>query len=320
MEVFKALDFFGSYLHWYVNKQKKVYTFLGGILTILSFVVCFIVLVKLLREIITRNNPQINIDEHPSNEYPKIKFGEEKIYIPWRISDYRIRKVNFTGLIYPVVYYYYGIKDKKTDTMPFNYKIIEYKKCSETDAVTNYNFNNSEVDLSTLYCIDMDDLYMGGDYFHDFVYHIQLELFLCEDGVNYNTPGKKCTDVNELVKIIGENNSWHFEFYYPEILVKSQNKKNPIEIYYNNHYYNLNKLNTKVERLYLKQYTLIDDQGWIFENEKTSSIWGVDRIDSDSYVRSDGNDIITDLSSSKIYSLVIYLDSNKKYIRENIKN
>ena len=316
MKIFKSIDFFGSYLHWYVNKQKKVYTLLGGILTIISFVICFIVLVNLLRGVVARN-PQINMDDQPSMEYPKIKFGEEKIYIPWRIADYSVHSVNFTGLIYPIIYYYYGEKDKKTGAMPYNYKILKYRNCNETDIEIYHKFNNSIVDINSLYCIDMEDLYMGGDYFHDFVYHIQMDLFLCEDGVNYNTPGKKCTDFNELLNIIGEDNGWHFEFYYPEILIKSQDKKNPIEIFYNSHFYNFNKLNTKVERLYLKQFILIDDQGWIFEKKNTTSIWGFDRIDSDSYARSDGNDIITDFTSSKIYSLVIYINSNKKIYTRN---
>ena len=316
MEIFQSLDFFGSYLHFYVNKQKKVYTLLGGILTIISFVVCLIVLINLFRGVISRN-PQITMDDQPSKEYPKIKFGEEKIYIPWRIADYSVHSVNFTGLIYPIIYYYYGVKDKKTGAMPYNYKILKYKNCNETDIEIYHKFNNSIVDINSLYCIDMEDLYMGGDYFHDFVYHIQMDLFLCEDGVNYNTPGKKCTDFNELLNIIGEDNGWHFEFYYPEILIKSQDKKNPIEIFYNSHFYNFNKLNTKVERLYLKQFILTDDQGWIFENKNTTSIWGFDRIDSDSYVRSDGNDIMADFTSSKIYSLVIYVNSNKKIYTRN---
>ena len=312
MELFKSLDFFGSYLHWYVNKQKKVYTLLGGVFTIISLIICFIVLISLLNGIITRNNPQITMDDQPSFEYPKIKFGEKKIYIPWRITDYSIHKVNFTGWIYPIIYYYYGIKDKKNGSMPFYYKILEYKNCNETDIENVYKFNNSFVDINTLYCINMEDLYMGGNYFNDFVYHIQMELFLCEDGVNYNTPGKKCTNTDELNNIIGKNNSWLFEFYYPEIFLKTQNKKNPFEIFYNSHFYNFNKLNTKVERLYLKQFTLIDDQGWIFENKKTTSIWGFDKIDSDSYTRSIENNILTDTSSSKIYSLIIYINSNKK--------
>ena len=112
MELFKSLDFFGSYLHWYVNKQKKVYTLLGGVFTIISLIICFIVLISLLNGIITRSNPQITMDDQPSFEYPKIKFGEKKIYIPWTIGDYHSHDANFTGWIYPVVYYYYGERDK----------------------------------------------------------------------------------------------------------------------------------------------------------------------------------------------------------------
>ena len=82
MEILRSLDFFGSYLHWYVNQKKKVYTRLGGILSVISIVICFIVLVYLLSGIIKRKNPQTTEEEQSINEYKIIKFGEENIYIP----------------------------------------------------------------------------------------------------------------------------------------------------------------------------------------------------------------------------------------------
>ena len=313
MDLFVSLDFFGTYLHWYVNRQKKVYTSLGGILTSISVIICFIISAFYFSSYIKRENPQTTENDETNTEFKKIKFGEEKIYVPWTIADYHIKKVNFTGYIFPVIYYFYGERDKQTGTLPYDYKILNYKYCNETNLNSLDYFQDSYVNFDTLYCIDMEDLFMGGDWFHDFVYHIQMDFFLCEDGVNFGTKGKKCTNDTELTKIIGADNAWHIEIYYPEVQFNPKNKKQPLQIFYNTHFYNFNKLNTKVERFYFKEYIMVDDKGWFFKNEKYTKFWGFDQIDSDTYSRSpDGNDFITDFSSSKIYSLVIYLSRNTK--------
>ena len=321
MEILRSLDFFGSYLHWYVNQKKKVYTRLGGILSVISIVICFIVLVYLLSGIINRKNPQTTEEEQSINEYQIIKFGEENIYIPWTIADYRTQNVNFTGWLYPIIYYFNTTKNKKTGEMIFDYKILNYRYCNETNINNLEYFKNNNIDFNNYYCIEMEDHYIGGSKFHDFEYHVQMDFNLCEEGVNIGTPGKKCTDFEKLDEYIGENNNWHIEFYFPEIQFKPKSIEKPIEIVYSSRFYNFNKFNTKVERLYLKQFSLIDDQGWIFEKKKNSSNWGLDRIDHDSYTRSfDGKDLISDFTSSKIYSLIISLNINKKlFTRKYIK-
>ena len=321
MNLLISLDFFGSYLHWYVNHQKKVYTRLGGVLTIISFSICIMVLIFLFTDFLNRENPNTTSNDILSNEFKKIYFNQEKIFIPWTIRDYNSYKINFTGLIYPVVYYFYREKNKKTKNISFDYKILNYTLCNKTNLKNINYFKNSYVDLGELYCIEWDNLIMGGKWAYDFLYHIRIDFFLCEDGVNFGTEGKKCTDFDELTKYIGDNNEWHIEIYYPEIQFNPRNKNNPMEIFYNNHYYNFNILNTKIERIYLKEFTMIDDQGWIFGNKKNLTFWGFEKLESDSYIRSKYlNNSFSNSSSSRIYSLVIYLSSNSKiYTRKYTK-
>ena len=78
MEYLPAFDFFGSYLHFYVNHKKKVYTHLGGILSIISISICIFIFIILLKELIDRKNPQITENDYINREFKKIKFGEKK--------------------------------------------------------------------------------------------------------------------------------------------------------------------------------------------------------------------------------------------------
>ena len=73
MEYLPAFDFFGSHLHWYVNHKKKLYTRLGGLLSITSILICTLIFIILFKELMDRNNPQITENDYPNNGYKKNK-------------------------------------------------------------------------------------------------------------------------------------------------------------------------------------------------------------------------------------------------------
>ena len=161
MELLVSLDFFGGYLHWYVNHQKKIYTKLGGILTLTSFIICFSVSTLSFKNFIKRENPNLTENEIINNESKKIKFGKEKIYIPWTIADYHVKRVNFTGYLYPIIYYFFGERNMETNVMPYKFKILNYTLCNKTNLKSLKYFQDSYVDFDSLYCIDMDDLFFA---------------------------------------------------------------------------------------------------------------------------------------------------------------
>ena len=45
--------------------------------------------------------------------------------------------------------------------------------------------------------------------------YIEINLHLCQDGINFNSSDPRCTKINELLKY--KNTSWLFEFYYPVV-------------------------------------------------------------------------------------------------------
>ena len=57
-----------------------------------------------------------------------------------------------------------------------------------------------------------------------------IHLFLCEDGVNYNTSDPRCSNINNLYKYI--NNSLSFDIYYPIVQFQPTNLKTPISVIY----------------------------------------------------------------------------------------
>ena len=80
-----------------------------------------------------------------------IQFFKEKIYIPWSIRNYKNHKLDFSNSIYPVIFYYYGERNKKSNEMHFNYSILNYTLCSETD-LKKYFYSDS-ISFDDYYCI-----------------------------------------------------------------------------------------------------------------------------------------------------------------------
>jgi len=128
--------------------------------------------------------------------------------------------------------------------------------------------------LDKLYCIDMDDLDMGGSWNSKFINYIRLD--------NDNTTN--CTKPEYLTSLYGEENNWFFELLYPTIQFQPNNKKIPVFVLYNSYYYGLNTNSNKVDRVYLQENIFKDEQGWIFSRPiRNKTYWGVSSIKSDFY-------------------------------------
>ena len=307
-EICKYMDSFGTKYTFYTDGKPRFYTILGGILTIVSYLLSLSVLIYFSIDgfkCLTSTTFFINIF---SGEHPKIKFNEEKIWIPWRIVDYNNNFVNHTNLIYPMIYYYEGERKTTNDHFELKSKLIDYKLCNETSMINkpeNYFFG---APLDKLYCIDMDDLEIGGAWIGLYINYIEMNFYLCEDGINYNENNIKCTTSEKIYKNIGKNNSLKIEFYYPNVKFQPTNKNNPMIIFYNQYYYHVSKFSNKIDRLFLQEHILSDDKGWLHKKIINSSYWGYSGFEGDSYFTSDKEDLINKGSTSRFYSLSLYME------------
>ena len=78
-EIIKYCDFFGTKYHFYTDGKPKLYTILGGILSIISIIICLLVFFSINYNEILRKTPTPARSSIPSEGYHKIKFGKEKI-------------------------------------------------------------------------------------------------------------------------------------------------------------------------------------------------------------------------------------------------
>jgi len=317
-EILKYIDSFGTKFTFYTEKNRKFYTPLGGILTLLSIIFGVIVFIHINIDDFLHNNPNSTTSIVKEN-YRNIKFREEKIWIPWRIRDYSGKKVNHIGLLYPIIYYYKGIRSDPKEGMDLSYSILNYRLCNETSMK---NFSDSyiiDIDLDQIYCIDMEDLNIGGSWDTDYINYVQFDLFACKNGINYDKNNKNCTSYEKIIENATDNNSYEFELYYPVVQYQPMNKTTPIFVRYSNYFYHLSRFSQKIDRIYLQQHILKDDKGWFIKKEKSKSYWGYISLNGDSYANGNEKDLMREGSSSRFYSFNIYLKSEVVYYNRKYK-
>ena len=304
----KICDIYGTEFHWYFDYKQKYYTYHGGIFSILSFIAWFFILIIFGMEDFKRNQSICSITNIPPSGDKIIKFGKQKLYLPWRIMDYGDTFINHIGILHPRIFYFTNRFNNKTKLMETRYKLLNYSLCNETSMKNLGNDYLLHTNLDKLYCIDMDDLNMGGSWNSKFINYIRLDLNLCKEGINYNDSNSNCTKPEYLTSLYGEQNNWFFELLYPTIQFQPNNKKIPVFVLYNSYYYGLNANSNKVDRVYLQENIFKDEQGWIFARPiRNKTYWGVSSIKSDFYTIGD-RDVFKYGSTSRLYSIKLYLD------------
>ena len=314
----KYLDFYGTSFTFYIDGSRKLYTSLGGILSIISIIIGAIIFVFINLDDFLHNNPFSTTSTEREN-YRNIKFGDEKIWIPWRLRDFGGQTINHTNILYPIIYYYHGIRNNSLKKLEISYEFINYKLCNETSMGDYSNLYTIDIDINNLYCIDMEDLDIGGSWDADFLNLITFDLYTCKNGIDYNESNINCTTFAMLEDMAGYNDSFEFEIYYPAVQYQPIDKNNPIFIRYYNYFYHLSKYSNKIDRLYLQQYILKDDLGWFGKDEKIYSNWGCESLNGDSYATGNKRDLMNEGSTSRLYSFNIYLKSEVVYFNRSYK-
>ena len=307
--ILRYLDVFGTKFTSYTEQNPKLYTITGGILSIISILVCITSFFFLSFDDLNRKNPITTTSFMPSEGYRNVKIDDEKIWIPWRIIDYDNNEyVNHTGLLYPIIYYYKGIKDKKTKKFISNTTILNYKLCSETSMANKSDIYQITVPLDEIYCIETENLFIGGSWLDDFINYIEFDLYYCEGGIDYDKNNPKCSSFENIINYNGDYNSLDIAIYYPIVQFQPTNKTYPVIIIYRQFFYHLSKHSNKIDRLYIQENVLTDDSGWILKKESNYSYWGLNSINDDTYFIGENSDLMKEGSSSRAYSFNIYLE------------
>ena len=305
-EFLRYLDLFGTKCTFYTEQRLKLYTPLGGILSIASVVTALFIFIYINISSFKREDPTI-ITSSTKEENHRIKFNEEKIWLPWKISNYNNdNPFNFSGILLPVIKYYY-----KENNSELKSKNLSYKSCNETSMINmpkNYLIDSS---LNQLYCIDMDDLFMGGAFSSNSFYYIEFSLYICNNEIK--------TDNDNNTNCISYNFNQNFlqiVFYYPILEFQQIDFETPINIRYHKNCVLLVENISKNEQIFLQKIKLYDKLGLFDTTTKIYKYWVYSYFNKDLYFIKNKKSV----SDYKIYSIEIFIESNNIYYYRSYKS
>ena len=311
MNFIKYLDIFSVRFSFYTSKKPKSQSIFGGIMTFIYAILSLLVFLFLSYDDIKRLNPITTMSEIPDTERKLVNMKNEKIWIPFRIVNYENKFIDHRGILYIVPYLIEGRFDENIG-MDLKYTLLNYTLCNETSMINKPENYKIGLPLNELFCIDKDDILFGGNWNHYFLNYLEINLYLCEDGVVYNSSDSRCSNIDNYLNMI--NSSLLIDFYFPIIQFQPTNLKTPLQIIYRNYYYRLTSYNYRVQKLYIRENILSDDKNIIINNAKNSSFWGISSLLSDDYYLPKEFDPVSNNSNnSRIYALNIYMDDGIVY-------
>ena len=317
MDFIKYIDFFSIRFSFYTNNQPHNQSFFGGIMTFLYVILCILILIIYGYDDLKKLNPITTVSEIPDSERKLVNMNDEKIYIPFRIVNYENKFVDHRGILYIIPYLIEGRFNNEIG-MNLKYTLLNYKLCNETSMVNRPESIKIDIPLNQLFCIEKDNMLFGGNWNDAFLNYIEINLYLCDEGIAFNSSDSRCSKINNYLKKF--NSSLLFDFYFPIVQFQPKNLKTPVEIIYKNYYYRFSTYSYKIEKLYLREHILSDDRSIIKTNYKNNSYWGRSTLYSDDYyLPTDFDPISNNSNTSRIYALNIYMDDGLVYYTRTFK-
>ena len=197
MDYLKYIDSFGIKFHFYTNNQPNHQNIFGGIMTFIYIVICIIIFFAFSYNDINRLNPISSISEIADIKPKTINIKNEKIWIPFRIVTDENKYIDHRGILFIYPHLVEGVFNNQTG-MELEYHLLNYRLCNETSMANKPNNYKIDVPLNELFCIEQDDILFGGNWNGNFINFIEIKLFLCEDGIFYNSSDPRCSNINKL--------------------------------------------------------------------------------------------------------------------------
>ena len=305
MNFLKYCDFFDTKFHFYIGGHPSNSTIFGGIMSITFFIFSILIIFIFSIEDIKKKNPITSKSEVAGGDIKIVNLHDSKIWVPFRMVTYEEKFIDHRGILHPIVSFIEG-KWNSSFGMDLTYHKLEYKLCNETSMANKTTEYKIDIPLNEIFCIENDDIPWGGSWHKDILFYFEVNLFLCEGGIDFNATDPRCTKLSELLK--HRNTSWLFEFYYPVVQFEPTNLNNPISVIYRSYFYRLSTYANKVERIYIQENKMEDDQSLTTSSPVVNSYWGMTNVYGDSYFMPDEKDYLVKSTSSRLYSLVVYMD------------
>jgi len=274
----ELLDVFGLKFNFKVDGSENLKTRFGSFLTIFYSLFTIALFLSFGVDLYQRKNPRVI---HNSKIFPKeeINLSNQNFTLAFRVQDNAVKLVVNDSLFSMEAIYFQYKKNENEVWEPNKVKYLNYRLCQEENSTKEkeefYNFS-----LSSWFCLDFENINLGGNWDGDFVNGIIINTKQCQYSKNNSClrdEDLKKSYKNE--KLLGSN--FYFSFMYMEALPQMNNYENPIKLHLINKYDALSLKATKINEVFFKKVNIKDDKGWFFSNLDEQNFISSDNLRSD---------------------------------------
>ena len=309
----ELIDIYGTNFGFTLFKSMKFKTVIGGVISLASIAIIITFSFLFGGDFFYRRNPKLTSKKVIPDSYPDpVKFTDLKTMFAWSFGD-EFNTIDLSNILYTNIYYITYRRNETTKELMLEGKeMLNFKSCNQvmTDSV---NLGRS-YNLSQLYCLDFDDSHrFGGFYDSDLVHNIHMVINLCPNVTTYSEENG-CTPYDTVKSLLSTYTE--ISFLTPSIILNPSDLDTPMTIFYEYYNYQLDFQSRKYDKFYFQDNVLIDDRGWIVEDEKQNNMHSIDTIKTDFYLV-DQNAFLRNDAYIKLYEAEFYLGKNFMSHRRN---
>jgi hypothetical protein len=270
----KFFDLFGVAFEFTTLKDTKYSSSLGGLITICCGLTILVFGFFFGQDFFYKKNPKIiQQTVYPEDYLAPIKLRPDNIIFPWRLVDAFKNPINFEGKVFPFLDYYQYTQNS-TGSNLINFSRLYFKKCTKEIANVPEFYNNFNLD--NYYCVDWNqgNFTFGGFADGNYTDMFTLRVSFCPGTTSFS-PKVNCTDMEKVFSMFYDSKSVFFDLLYPEFYFNPEELDNPLKINFKSILFAMDPGLYKLERLLFTKIQLIDDFGWIVQDEKNYEKYGV---------------------------------------------
>jgi hypothetical protein len=292
----KRLDIFSRPIQLNFNQEKYFQTYIGGIISLLLFIIVCCSVWGLLSQVINKQKEYISRVDFYSTTSPQISFTQNNSLFAFSYYDENSSLFNDPSYLYQEIFLQTFKIDINGEKL-LEIKPLTFKKCQEILGYDNLGINKqldeiSHLKLNSSLCLELKNettlgshsssLYYNNEYYFS---NILYSIKKCKKDSSI----KICKSEKELnEKLRGA----HLEFLFIDNFFDLKNSINPTNSYLKSLIFYVDMKNTKIVEIFFKIINIASDIGWIFEEVESIKKFAYDYHQQQNIEESNQSEII----------------------------
>ncbi len=306
MKYFKLLDFYGQPVKVFFNKESSIKTILGGVLTIINFILICIFSWYTGNDIFYKKKPFFYQHSLTKDNFSEILVNYSSFPLGFNLYDINGTILNWKNY-FDLKFLYKKIKIDTSGVMLFTgEQEIKYQGCINKNFPILDQNTYEKLGISLALCPDNYNFSLQGYWNENVLNYMSIEVSKC----NYEENLNKCKskkEIDEFISSNGVNLAVYLidhklsimNYTYPF----SHSLKLPFKFLDNHH---------KIIEMQIQKNSVFTDTGMIFESYEEQSLFSGIEVQSDSTIYDEKN---KQLISFNIYSSNRSSQTFRKYIK-----